>query len=149
MIDTQIKSNIETSAKNFANGDNYNFDTMSKQFIAMKEMVDEGIVSSFGTPDYKDLTNEKSLFELGVNITQGELDEIVNPEFAQVGDLRIVSINDEEIDATDLGDKMNDIIETFNSVKGKEATAFKAAMAIALTSNGEESLANAIRGPTY
>jgi len=148
MVDTQIKDNIELSSKNFANGDTYDFGTMSKQLIAMKEMAEDGIVSSFGIPDYKDLTSEKTLFELGINVTQGEADEIVNPDFAQVGDLRITSVNGEELDAAELGEKIDDIIDTFNSVKGKDATAFKAAMAIALTANHEESLANAVRGPT-
>ena len=142
MVDTELRDNIQTSANGFANGDAYDFNTMSRQLIALKEMCDDGIVTSFGVPDYNDFVNEKTLFDLGVQVTQ--YDEVVNPEFASVGELKITDVNGESIENIDI----SDIVDTFNAATGKNATAFKAAMAVALTANSDESLANAIRGPT-
>lgn len=145
-MDMKLKNNIETASASFARGDEFDFNTMSKQLIAMKEMTEDGIVNSFGIPDYKDLTDEKTLMDLDIDVVQG--DEIVNPEYAQVGTLQITGVNGEAVDANDLDEKMNDIIDTFNSINGKEATAFKVALSNALTAQKDESLANEIRGPT-
>lgn len=128
----EIETKVELASAKLANGDNLNFDSMAKQLLTFQEMTEDGIITSFGIPDFNDLTDAKELGELGIEIVADMQGTPVNPDFADMGYLRIVSIDGEEVDGNDIAEYYDGIIEAISNATTAEKAAFGVALSNAM-----------------
>lgn len=141
----EMTQRITDVSEALAQGDDINFDNMSKQLIVMKDIVDQGFSETFASDEMEEIMSEKALADFGVEIVDSRTgNKIVEPG---LGDTVIKTIDGEEVDGYTIDGFYDDFISTLETMKDSKTAGFKVALSNAMNSHDQE-MANEIRGPT-
>lgn len=141
----KMTQRITDVSEALAQGDDINFDNMSKQLIVMKDIVDQGFSETFASDEMEEIMSEKALADFGVEIVDSRTgNKIVEPG---LGDTIIKTIDGEEVDGYTIDGFYDDFISTLDTMKDSKTAGFKVALSNAMNSHDQE-MANEIRGPT-
>ena len=141
----EMTQRITDVSEALAQGDDINFDNMSKQLIVMKDIVDQGFSETFASDEMEEIMSEKALADFGVEIVDSRTgNKIVEPG---LGDTIIKTIDGEEVDGYTIDGFYDDFISTLDTMKDSKTAGFKVALSNAMNSHDQE-MANEIRGPT-